>query len=78
MRNIKVYWRFLKSKLRFKDSFTALIIFTVCAWAYLTIVHYTNWRFEKPNEIGDSSGLANGLFSALAFAVSVQRGIGHN
>lgn len=32
------------------------------------IVHYTNWRFEKPNEIGDSSGLANGLFSALAFA----------
>lgn len=34
----------------------------------MMMVHYTNWRFEKPNEIGDSSGLANGLFSALAFA----------
>ena len=54
----KDYWMGLKGLA------TVLII---CVIVFI-IIYSLTWMFKKPNEAGDTAGLVNGLFSALAFA----------
>ncbi|MDE6023632.1 MAG: putative phage abortive infection protein, partial [Muribaculaceae bacterium] len=47
-------------------GFVTLIL--TCVAIFVLVYYVTCKNFDKPNEAGDTAGLANGLFSALAFA----------
>lgn len=44
-----------------------IAMITICIVLFAACYTCT-WLFDKPNEAGDTAGLVNGLFSALAFA----------
>lgn len=45
-----------------------VILLIVCIFVFAGVYYLTHLLYESPNEAGDAAGLANGLFSALAFA----------
>lgn len=49
-------------------SYKGLVTVLLICIAFFVIVYGLTWLFDKPNEAGDTAGLVNGLFSALAFA----------
>lgn len=49
-------------------SYIGLLMVVVICIIVFGIGYSLTWLFEEPNEAGDTAGLINGLFSALAFA----------
>ena len=49
------------------DFKTLVMVLAACVLGYFFIYFLTLWN-PKSNELGDTAGIANGLFSALAFA----------
>ena len=51
-----------------KENWSLLLLIGVCVVVYTIILLLSNFLSNKPNEFGDSAGVASGLFSAVAFA----------
>lgn len=56
------------SEKEFWMSYKGLLFILLSCVFIFSVVYFLTFLFENPNEAGDTAGLVNGLFSALAFA----------